>query len=134
MENKNWVFGLVVLLIIVGLSAWGFTKSKNDPNKAVAGANEPAVAGVADTSFFDENATIMFFYYDGCSWCTKEKAVLSELAPEGYRVKPMNVEENRDLWKQYNINGTPTFVAANGQRQEGFLEKDALKAWLDANK
>jgi len=134
MESKNWVFGLVVLVIIVGLSAWGFSKNKDNPTKGIAGANEPEVTTVTDTSFFDDNASIMFFYSDGCGWCQKEKVVLSELSPEGYRVKPMDVGKNQDLWKQYDIQGTPTFIAANGARQAGYLEKDALKAWLDANK
>ena len=134
MENKNWMFGLVVLIIIVGLSAWGFSKSKTNPIKDVAGTSEPAVTEITDTSFFDDNAKVMMFYSDGCGWCQKEKVVLSELSPEGYRVKPMDVGKNPDLWKQYNINGTPTFIAANGERQEGYMEKDALKVWLDAHK
>lgn len=133
MENRNWVFGLIVLIIILGLSTWGFSKNVKDPGKNIAGVSEPTVK-VSDTSFFDENASIMLFYSDSCGWCNKQKEVLSQLAPEGYRVKPMDVAKNPDYWKQYNVSGTPTFIAANGQRQEGYLEKDALKAWLDANK
>lgn len=136
MQKNNWVLGLVVFLVIVGFGIWGFSKSKPGSVKSVAGVSEPDVSNVAvDTSkFFDENATIMFFYSDGCGWCTKEKAVLSTLAVDGYKVKPMDVGKNPDLWKTYNVKGTPTFIAANGQRQEGYMEKDALKAWLDANK
>jgi len=46
----------------------------------------------------------------------------------------MNVGENPDLWKQYNIEGTPTFIAANGERLVSFQKKDALKSWLDQHK
>lgn len=135
MQKNNWVFGLVVLLIVVGLSIWGFGKSGNVSGlKVETPTNEPTVTGIDTGKYFDDNATIMFFYSDGCGWCSKEKVVLSQLAEEGYRVKPMNVGKDATLWKTYNISGTPTLIDKNGQRSEGYLEKDALKAWLDTHK
>lgn len=134
MQKNNWVFGLVIMLVIVGLSIWGFGKSNPGTDVAKTTSVEPTVAGVDTSKFFDENATIMFFYSDGCGWCSKEKTVLAELAGEGYRVKPMDVGKDTSLWKTYNITGTPTLIDKNGVRSEGYLDKEPLKVWLDAHK
>jgi protein-disulfide isomerase len=58
---------------------------------------------------------------------------LQELGKEGYRVKPMDVAKDENLWQKYNIQGTPTFIAANGDTLVGFREKPELKNWLDAH-
>jgi hypothetical protein len=135
MQKNNWVFGLVVLVIVMGLSIWGFGNGTANPTGATTPSNvEPTVAGVDTSNFFDDNATIMFFYSDGCGWCSKEKLLLAELADEGYKVKPMDVGKDTSLWKTYNISGTPAFIDKNGQRSEGYMEKDVLKAWLDTHK
>lgn len=140
MANKNWMFGLVVLVIIIGLSVWGFSRSKTsaDP-KIIAGAsNEPT--GVASKpitgqeDYFDQNATVMEFYQPNCGWCQKESAVMEELAKQGYKVKPMNAAADQSFWTKYNVSGTPTFVAANGDKIEGYQTADQLKTFLDAHK
>jgi len=76
----------------------------------------------------------MYFYQDTCSWCIKEKEILQKLGNEGYRVKSMNISKNVDLWQQYNVSGTPTFIAKNGDRLEGYHDYDSLKTWLDQHK
>lgn len=130
MENKKWIVGLVVLVLMVAGAIFGFSKfgskQKND-NQQVQGVNTIA-------EYFSEDATVMYFYSDRCSWCIKQKDILAKLAPEGYRVKPMDVGLDQTLWETYKINGTPTFVAANGDRLEGYQTEDQLKPFLDAHK
>lgn len=133
--KKDWIITVILgLAIIIGLGISGYFKlskkgNTNDQTKPSASAT---VAGAA--SYFAEDSKVMYFYSDYCHWCQQEKEVLAELGNEGYKVKPMNVGESPDLWKQYNIEGTPTFVAANGDRLVGFQKKDALKTWLDQHK
>ena len=133
--KRDWIITVVLgLVIIIGLGISGYLNlTKKDKQGSVAQPSASAtVAGATD--YFSEDATVMYFYSDMCHWCQQEKEVLSELAKEGYRVKPMNVGNNPELWKQYNIEGTPTFVAGNGERLVGYNKKDPLKAWLDKNK
>jgi len=85
-------------------------------------------------TYFDQNAKVMFFYSDLCSWCQKEKPVLKELAKEGFRVKPMNVDAQPGLWTQYKIEGTPIFIASDGQRLIGYQEKEKLREFLEKYK
>jgi len=119
-----------LVLAIGALSYFGFKKS--DSKKETSA---PQVSGESTSEpYFDENATTMYFYSDYCSWCIKEKEVLAKLAPEGYRVKSMNVGKDQSLWETYSIKGTPTFVAKNGDRLEGFNAEDKLKPWLDQHK
>lgn len=136
MENKNWIVGLIVLVLIIGGSIWGL--SKINPKK-VAGEQttieEPSSGTITGKeAYFDANAPVMEFYQPNCSWCVKQSAVLEDLAKEGYRVKSMDAAANPDYWKQYNVSGTPTFIAANGDKLEGYQTKEALKAFLDSHK
>ncbi len=133
--RKDWIITVILgLVIIIGLSISGYLKlsKKDNTNDQIKPSANATVAGAA--SYFAEDAKVMYFYSDYCHWCEQEKEVLAELGNEDYKVKPMNVGENPDLWKQYNIEGTPTFIAANGERLVGFQKKDALKSWLDQHK
>lgn len=93
--------------------------------------SKPAESGAAYSVAFAAEAKVMYFYSDACNYCVLQKPILDELAQEGYRVKPMDVEANRSLWQQYNVRGTPTFVAENGDRVVGLQEKDDLRRFLD---
>lgn len=127
MGSKNWIIGLIVIIVAVGgFIYWGFNKSTVD--RQVAGES-------TSDSYFSEDAPVMFFYSEKCSWCQKEKTeVLSKLGPLGYKVKPMDVAVSPNLWKDYSISGTPTFIAKNGDKLEGFQTEDVLKKWLDQHK
>lgn len=134
MKDKRWILGLfIVVAAIVALGIWGFKNSGKD-------TTSPQVSGESTEiqAYFDENATVMYFYQDTCSWCIKEKDVLTKLGAEGYRVKPMNIganqPDNQGFWQQYNISGTPAFIAKNGDRLEGYSDYNKLKPWLDQHK
>lgn len=136
--NKNWIIGVVVLVVIIaGLSYWGF---KNNVGKS-ADSIGPQISGASSStvpSYYNNNAQVMEFYQDTCEWCIKEQPVMEKLGTEGYRFKPMNIganhPENQSWWKDYKVSGTPTFIAKNGDRLEGYQEYDSLKAFLDKHK
>lgn len=133
---------LVSVFLIIAFAGASCNNSNNSSNGNGNNSVSPSpmeskVAGVStgDTAeYFSEEAKVMFFYSDYCGWCTKQKEVLKELTSEGYKVKPMNVGKNQDLWKQYNIEGTPTFIAPDGTKLVGYQDKDKLKAFLDKYK
>ncbi len=91
--------------------------------------------GGSGPSFADETSPVWYFYSDTCQFCIKQKPILEELAQEGYRVKLMDVGRNPSLWKQFQVSGTPTFIADNGkgERITGLTQKDALRAYLEQN-
>jgi len=141
MKNNSWIIGLVVVIAaIVVLSIWGFKKSgsQNTATQSQTSSSQSSSQSQTSEKYFSESASVMYFYQDTCSWCIKEKDVLNKLADEGYRVKPMNIgtnhQENQGYWQQYNISGTPAFIASNGDRLEGYHDYDSLKAWLDQHK
>jgi thiol-disulfide isomerase/thioredoxin len=138
MEKNKLISGMVILIIIVaGLSYWGF---KSNVGKSTG--NGPQVSGATtdleNQAYYDENAKVMEFFQDTCSWCIKEQPILQKLGEEGYRVKPMNIgsnhPDNQGMWKQYNVSGTPSFVAGNGDKLEGYQSYETLKAFLDNHK
>ncbi len=136
--RKDWILiGIIGLILIVGLGLIGYLKLSK---KQVIANPEPsasgqAIAGAVTAEYFSEDAKVMYFYSDFCHWCQKEMSdVLPDLGKEGYRLKPMDVATNPNLGNQYNITGTPTFVAANGDRLVGYQEAAALKAFLDQHK
>lgn len=144
MQKNNWIVGLVVLIVIIVVSAWGFSKSKisADAVQKVSNvaSNVEETLPTADNiikdnePYFDANAKVMEFYQPSCGWCIKESSILVDLAKQGYRVKPMNAAADQTLWQKYNVSGTPSFVASNGDKLEGYQTEDALKAFLDSHK
>ena len=83
--------------------------------------------------FADDQSPVMYFYQDSCIHCKAMKPILDELGQQGYRVKLMNAEKNPQYWTQYNVTGTPMWVAQNGDRLEGEQSKADLQAWFDAH-
>lgn len=137
MKDNRWILGLIVLIAaIVVMGAWGFNKNKDNPTNA--GPQTATSDSLESQPYYDDNANVMEFYQDTCSWCIKEKEVLVKLGEEGYRVKSMNIgsnhPDNQKWWKEFNISGTPSFVAKNGDRLEGYKSYDELKAFLDSHK
>jgi protein-disulfide isomerase len=133
MGEKKWILGLIILIAAVAaISIWGFKKtdSKDSSNVEKNISGEQSVG----ENYFSEDAAVMYFYSDYCSWCLKEKEVLQKLGTEGYRVKSMNVGDNPAYWTDYKINGTPTFIAKNGDRIEGYRDYEVLKPWLNSHK
>ena len=135
--RKDWVLiSIVGLILLVGLGLAVYLKvtKKTVIANPVPSSSVKEVAGenIAEAEFFSDEASVMYFYSDFCHWCQKEKdEVLTELGKEGYKVKPMNVGEKPDLGREFNVTGTPTFVAANGDQLVGFQEAGPLKSFLD---
>ena len=132
MKFEKWHLGaiVVILAILVSGLVWYFRSPTQEESEVLG--NQASQEESAD--YFDETAKVMYFYSDSCGWCSEQKKVLAELAKEGYKVRPMDVGENPQLLEKYNIQGTPTFIAANGEQLVGYHEKDELKTWLDKYK
>jgi thioredoxin-related protein len=136
--NVKLIILAIIFLAVVGVVVWLLIRNNNSANSGqVQGTKtdqnqtqEPAKT-VPESKYFSETAKIMIFYSDGCHWCQEQKNILGELGYEGYRFKPMNVGEDQSLWEKYQISGTPTFIAPNGDKLIGYREKAELKAWID---
>ena len=83
--------------------------------------------------YFDDASPVMYFHSAACHFCQLQKPVLAELAALGYRVKSMDVGSNPGYWQAYSVEGTPTFLAANGDRKVGLTQREELQAWLSAH-
>lgn len=119
------LIGVLVVGFIGGIGYLKVSQNKND-NSSNKTQTEP---------YFDDNANVMYFYSPNCSHCIQEKPILTALAGEGFRVKPMNTQENPSAADQYKIKGTPEFISLkDGAKLEGFQEKEPLKAWLNQHK
>ncbi|OIO25543.1 hypothetical protein AUJ14_03940 [Candidatus Micrarchaeota archaeon CG1_02_55_22] len=75
----------------------------------------------------------MYFYSEECSFCRQQKPVLESLAADGFSVKLMDVAAHPNYWTEYGIRGTPTFLAANGDRKEGLTPEAALRVFLESH-
>ncbi|MDO8427873.1 MAG: thioredoxin family protein [Candidatus Diapherotrites archaeon] len=83
--------------------------------------------------FVDSASPVMYFQSPKCHFCIQQKPILLELADEGFRLKDMDVLANPGYWQAYNISGTPTFLADNGDRLVGLQSKDKLRDWLETH-
>ena len=70
------------------------------------------------------------------SWCAPCKALTQQLAGEdlGAPVQEVDIDENTELTKQYNIRGVPTLVLIDGdvevKRMSGFATAAKVKETL----
>ncbi len=115
MVQKIWVGAAILALIIVGVLYYVGSSTANSWN------------------FGDDKSPVMYFYQDDCPHCIAMKPALEDLGNKGYRVKLMDAQTNPDYWATYNITGTPTWVAANGDRLESEQSETTLQAWFDAH-
>ncbi len=131
MKFEKWHVGLVVVILVVLVASlvWYFRSPQKEESQVLTNQGEEE-----SVEYFDETAKVMYFYSDNCSWCVKQKEVLAELAEEGYKVRPMDVGADSQLFEKYNLQGTPTFISDNGEQLVGFREKEELKTWLDQHK
>lgn len=118
---------IIAILLLAGLIFLGREVSLKKP-QTPQGPSKPQI------SYFAEEAKVMYFYSKTCGWCQKEEEVLKELAKEGFAVKPMDVGENPSLWQEYQIEGTPTFIASNGERLVGYHDKETLRKFLEKHR
>lgn len=114
----TWILIIFAVVVLGGWYVFISTSSQDNQNRY----EEP---------YFDDASPVMYFYSDGCGACRLQKQVLEEIADEGYRVKPMNVGKHPEYWGQYNVRGTPTFLAENEDRLVGYTQKEGLKQFLD---
>ena len=75
--------------------------------------------------YFDDNAKVMYFYYEGCGVCTFIKPALQELGYEGYKIKPIDVHTD-EIPSGISIEGTPTFIGPDGQRIDGLKSGETV--------
>jgi len=133
--RKDWILiSIIGLILVVGIGLIGYLKlskktiSVNPSPQGVAGEE------TSSKNYFSDDTKVMYFYSDFCHWCQQEEAqVLPGLGDKGYKLKPMNVGNNPSLGQQYNISGTPTFVAGN-DRLVGYQTADVLQKFLDQHK
>jgi len=126
---KKFIPYIVIGFLLVGfIGGIGYLKVSEKKPEDNAGQNQTQ-------PYFDDSANVMYFYSPNCSHCNDEKPILTELAKEGFRVKPMNTMDNASIADQYKIKGTPEFISQkDGARLQGFQQKEALKSWLEAHR
>jgi thioredoxin-like negative regulator of GroEL len=116
LDQKIWIVVGIVVIVALGALYWAGSTSAN-----------------SSWNFGDNNSPVMYFYQDDCSHCQAMEPIMQDLGTQGYRVKLMDAETNTSLWTTYSIQGTPTWVAANGDRLVGVQDEATLEAWLDSH-
>lgn len=119
---------LIALIVIVIIVAKPLKTNSNNSTPTVNSTN-------SNTDYFDDNAAVMYFWQDGCHYCQQQKPILQELAKQdNLKVKSMDIANKPDMWTQYNISGTPTFIAPDGTKLVGLQDKATLKKFLEKYK
>ncbi|MBI5036257.1 thioredoxin family protein [Candidatus Micrarchaeota archaeon] len=140
MDSKYLIVGLVLLAAVGGVIL--FSQPQNLTGALVAKdvssgktISSVVIEDTVEVAVTEKESPVLYFYSDGCHFCQLQKPILDELATEGFKVKKMDVAAHPDYWQQYFVQGTPTFIAnnGNGERLVGMQQKDVLAAWLERN-
>ena len=79
----------------------------------------------------------MKFYKFYADWCGPCKVLTTILNKAQIEYEPINVDNNEELVKKYNIRTIPVFMAVNDNDIEidrfvGVKSVDAIKQWIDS--
>lgn len=79
---------------------------------------------------------VLFFNASWCGPCKKMKPIVTQMKRDGYRMRDVNVDNNRALAQKYKIRGIPTFVfvenGAEVHRFSGGTSESNLKKLCSA--
>ena len=77
------------------------------------------------------------FYTDWCSFCQKQRPVIEDLSKKGVWIGTLDAEKFKDITKNYEITGFPTFLLfKNGEiisKLSGYHDKSSLITKLMEN-
>ena len=113
MDNKVWIGLGVLVLVVLGVFYY-------------FGAS-------AQASYVSAKSPVIYVYQDDCVHCQAMHPIMVDLGSQGYRVNALDAQTNTSIWTIYNVSGTPTWIAANGDRLVGEQSEADLKAWLDSH-
>ena len=79
----------------------------------------------------------MKFYKFYADWCGPCRVLTTTLNKAQIEYEPINVDNNEELVKKYNIRTIPVFMAVNDNDIEidrfvGVKSVDAIKQWIDS--
>ena len=126
---KNITLSIIILTVVIFGLILAYSNSQSNPSTN-DGTTETTVAN-QDKIYFDDSSPVMYFWSPLCTWCQKEEVILNIIAKDGFRVKSMNVYEDNTLYDKYGIEGTPSFIAENGEKLIGYQEEVTLRDWLE---
>ena len=69
---------------------------------------------------------IKFFNAKWCGPCKQMKPHIEALISEGYSIQEIDVDEQPELAKEFNVRGVPTLVV-NGNSIVGYRDKSQIK-------
>ncbi len=116
---KGNVLASLFILALLGTAGWMIWNDAKPPAAAAVGGGQPV---------------LMDFYADWCGPCQMMKPAVHELANElqgRLQVMEVNVDQNRDLARQYNVRSIPCFVVLRDGREvarrTGSMPKENLR-------
>ena len=79
--------------------------------------------------------SIKFFNAKWCGPCKQMKPHIEELISEGYSIQEIDVDEQPELAKEFNVRGVPTLMiyddAGMQEKVVGYQDYDRLKKRID---
>jgi len=116
---KGNVLASLFILALIGTAGWMIWNDARPAPAAAVGGGQPV---------------LMDFYADWCGPCQMMKPAVHELASElqgRLQVMEVNVDQNRDLVRQYNVRSIPCFVLLREGREvarrTGSMPKENLR-------
>ena len=65
----------------------------------------------------DESPTLLAFHATWCGPCRQMEPVVAEIEREGFRVRHVDIDQDRDLTIRYRVRAVPTFVIVERDRE-----------------
>lgn len=138
MKWEKWYSGIIVVVLIgLVIGIWAAVRG-SESKTATQTEEKPQIAGTQANSekYFSDTAKVKYFYSPSCHWCQEEAKVLEKLSEQGYKVRPMDVNNDpaRQEFVDAGFSGTPSFLGPDSQKKVGYQDEGELKAFLEKYK
>lgn len=87
-------------------------------------------------NLLEKKEKVIYFYQTNCSHCLKISPIIVPMAKDmDINMEVLNIENEIDPWKDYNIKGTPTIIHyKDGEEQSrimGEKSEETFKKWFE---
>ncbi|MCB1862881.1 MAG: thioredoxin family protein [Gammaproteobacteria bacterium] len=127
----EWIGATILLLgaLIGAFQVWMLLKAKK-----MVGQPVPDLDSLEAAVHISKGLTLLYFHSPNCAPCRRMSPIVDALAAERYAVVSVDISQNPEVARNFNVRATPTTILVEQGRikrvQLGFLPGEKLQEML----
>ncbi|WP_191557800.1 thioredoxin family protein [Metabacillus idriensis] len=137
--NKILIFSLIAIFLFASIAFIQIKTEKETKNNYNDLYKNQISITQLDSEIDSGNSTFVYFYQENCMYCKKVSPILIPLAKDlNIDLKVHDVQKYQESWDKYKIEGTPTLIHFNNNKEvdriNGANDKNIYEEWFELQK